>query len=351
MRDKFKMRLAAIVAVIFLGGVLCALYGKAGIFSRKSHDNAPDNIVVFIFDCLRYDAVDLADMKNLKEYSDGGVLFRCVAGGNRTFDGFNTILTGKYLNQIILNEDFTTSDKEILLPEIMKSEGWTTVFISSCVGDSGFAIHNWLQGSDYSESYEGYSTDPWYLKGESYRTIVRNKLDECFAEQASSRKLIVLHIAEPHEPYEGAGNSDREMYYNACRDGDESLKACFDLLGEYGVNTSNTVYFVTSDHGQQLLEYGSFGHGYTLNDEETIVPMAVFGKGIPALGERDRTVSHVDLLPAVMEICNIDLKRIYCGEDFLSVLEDAGQKTRVIYTMNYNVPARGFDIRSIEVNY
>lgn len=78
---------------------------------------------------------------------------------------------------------------------------------------------------------------------------------------------------------------------------DDHLHGLFDRLGW----ERNTVVFITADHGEELGEYGTVGHGQALFPEVMNIPLIVYGPGFPPrrIGE---PVSLVDVLPTVREL-------------------------------------------------
>lgn len=84
---------------------------------------------------------------------------------------------------------------------------------------------------------------------------------------------------------------------------DESLAyvdAQLARLGEaWAVSGRKVDWVVTSDHGEELGERGSWGHGHTLYPEVMRVPLIVSGASVPAAGVRDERVGLGDV-PATL---------------------------------------------------
>ncbi len=84
---------------------------------------------------------------------------------------------------------------------------------------------------------------------------------------------------------------------------DEHLGRLFDLLKTHGL-WDDTVVIVTADHGEEFFDHGHKGHKHNLYDETVRVPLIIkldeSGAGPP---RRDvRLVSHVDLLPTILDV-------------------------------------------------
>lgn len=63
----------------------------------------------------------------------------------------------------------------------------------------------------------------------------------------------------------------------------------------------DTIFILTSDHGEEFLEHGSLGHGETLYEEVLRVPLIVTGDGIAAGARVATMVSLLDVVPTVLE--------------------------------------------------
>lgn len=64
----------------------------------------------------------------------------------------------------------------------------------------------------------------------------------------------------------------------------------------------NTVFVITSDHGEEFWEHGGFEHGHTLMGELTRAPLILAGGAIAPRGRIDAVVEHVDLVRGLTTI-------------------------------------------------
>jgi len=72
-----------------------------------------------------------------------------------------------------------------------------------------------------------------------------------------------------------------------------------------GLEDSTLVLFV-ADHGEKFLDHGGFDHGATLYDVVIRVPMiAVWPGHIPAGEATDGTISLVDVMPTLLDLCGV----------------------------------------------
>ncbi|MEO7793622.1 MAG: sulfatase-like hydrolase/transferase, partial [Thermoanaerobaculia bacterium] len=180
-----------------------------------------------------------------------------------------------------------------------------------------------------------------------------------------------LHCYEVHEPYththfaEGmpsgrlAGefskeiwnrlrkrfSDDEKSYAKAMYDGDISYTDA--KLGEFfaGFERSgllaDSIVIVTSDHGEQFWENGSWGHGQNLHDHQIHVPLLVYlpesvrsdlvrasrakGKGAALVqGTVEDQVELIDLYPTLLDLIGVGLESPVNGRSLRSVLEGQG---------------------------
>lgn len=84
---------------------------------------------------------------------------------------------------------------------------------------------------------------------------------------------------------------------------DAEIGRFLDLLRELDLER-NTIVVLLSDHGEEFLEHGGFGHGRTLYDEVLRVPLIVSVPG--SAPRRDRTpVTLADVGPTLLSLCGL----------------------------------------------
>ncbi|MEO8277223.1 MAG: sulfatase [Thermoanaerobaculia bacterium] len=111
------------------------------------------------------------------------------------------------------------------------------------------------------------------------------------------------------------------------------LFAGFESAGMF----ENSIVIVTSDHGEQFWEHGSWGHGQNLYDHQIHIPLLVYlpksvrqeltlaGKGKALTqGVIDDQVELVDLYPTLLELLHIPLPAAVNGRSLVSMLQGGG---------------------------
>ncbi len=215
----------------------------------------------------------------------------------------------------------------------------------------------------FDRGFEIYRVDDWIHEP---KRIVE------WTEARSDRPyFLFLHCYETHEPYthtrfaEGLPSgrlagvfskeiwnrlrkrfSEEEMRYaEALYDGDIAYTDA--KIGEFfaGFETSgqlaNSIVIVTSDHGEQFWEHGSWGHGQNLHDHQIHVPLLVFlpesvreqlarssraeGKGQPLTqGVIEDQMELIDLYPTLLELLGVAMDGPVNGRSLVSLLEGRG---------------------------
>ena len=211
--------------------------------------------------------------------------------------------------------------QETPLPERMGQEGWRTeAVVTNAFLSQPFDMH---RGWDRFR----------YHHLASAKQVVDVAL-ETLEDHADRDVLLMLHLMEPHLPYEEpwtyrwrfAGRrpaslhsltrhwlhelpSDHEdlqeieSYVQARYDAniramDDQLLRLFRVLGP----EATVVLF--SDHGEEFWEHGGFEHGHSFYDELLRVPMVIRSPYLPA-GRIETPVSLLDLTPTILELAGL----------------------------------------------
>ena len=96
------------------------------------------------------------------------------------------------------------------------------------------------------------------------------------------------------------------MYDSAIKYVDQEIGRLVKYFKEQGIY-ENTIFVITSDHGESLIEHGIFFDHHGLYDESIHVPL-IFNN-LPVGGKRIKDfVQHVDIVPTLLDILNIPFK-------------------------------------------
>ena len=81
----------------------------------------------------------------------------------------------------------------------------------------------------------------------------------------------------------------------------ERIRAHLEQKGEL----DNTLWIITSDHGEMFFDKGQVTHGKTLYDVEARVPLIFNWPGHIQPEQRDEPISHLDVLPTVADLLGV----------------------------------------------
>lgn len=133
---------------------------------------------------------------------------------------------------------------------------------------------------------------------------------------APAPMFLYLHYMDPHQPYhpqrpwvtmpKSPGHLRRNLrlaaYDSEVSFVDAALRESLTPLLESG----RFVVIITADHGEEFLDHGHFGHGFSLYSELTHVPLIIHIPGLTTAARRIRGhVSLVDVLPTLCGIAGL----------------------------------------------
>jgi len=337
--------------------------------------NEQANVVVVVFDTARArDTVpaDESPLSTLARLADVGVEYRnAFATAPWTLPSHAGLLTGTYTSKHDTHGDNRHLDESLpTLPAVFSEHGYETRAISNntWIGaefgfDRGFdSFHAaWSAGStdpggpppdgDVSEHewrtrvterceatgttdlaldwIEGMEGDPFFL----FLNYIDAHFDytpprEYVADRLPpgydyDRALDILD--DPRAVNTGQRNlSDREsaalraLYRGELAHLDDSLSRIVTALRDVG-EWENTVLVVTSDHGENVGDYGYVGHQYCLYDTLLHVPLVVVGGSFDGASDSDRLVQTTDLAPTLLDEVGVDapgVRETFQGRSF-----------------------------------
>ncbi len=102
-----------------------------------------------------------------------------------------------------------------------------------------------------------------------------------------------------------------------------------------GLRDSNqlddTLIVLTADHGEAFFEHGGVTHGKTLYDEEARVPLLMHWPKRLAANDVDVPVSHLDIMPTVVELAGLPPHPAYQGTSLKPVIDGDDDRPGGIY--------------------
>lgn len=153
--------------------------------------------------------------------------------------------------------------------------------------------------------------------------------DEFLTDRSISNKQAISVNGKMHE--DGADLSDtdaddlRALYRGKVRYMDYHIGALLDSLKDRGL-FDETVFMITSDHGELFGKHGLFGHPPSGYEESFRVPFVTFGPGIPEGQRVDQLSSLLDIPPTMANIFDLSFDPDWEGESLLPYAKD-GRET------------------------
>jgi len=245
------------------------------------------------------------------------------------------------------------------------------------VGDAGFAMNRLKPVSTWTEFHQPNQE----RKGGDCKALVQEILS--FADKQAGQRFFVsavameAHTAYLYHPgvtehyYDGPFDPEigkrpdgvqltaivggklkmtpeRWAQLKGLYDGEvEHFDGCFGALvqglAERGLD--DTPIVLLADHGEGFFEHGSMGHAYGQYAELTNVPLLVFDQGLGRSQKISTVVSHLDVVPTIVDRMGVPADERVQGESLLPMILRAGPWVpRVMpseYGRSYGLRARG----------
>lgn len=91
------------------------------------------------------------------------------------------------------------------------------------------------------------------------------------------------------------------------------------------IDSGRTIVIFVSDHGEELMDHGSMGHGHTLFEEILEVPaIFVSSKTLPSGAVMEDPASMIDVAPTILELLGLPAEPRFAGRGLLRALTGAG---------------------------
>lgn len=290
-----------------------------------SGGSEPDIILVTI-DTLRSDAVSFTGAKNSKtpfidELAKSGVYYANAHSHNViTFPSHTNILTGllPYQHGIRDNAGFVLDPKFKTAAWYLKERGYATgAFVAAFPLDARFGLN--ADFDVYDDQYEQGARPTQFTVPERPASQVFAAAQQWYDSVAGKKRFLWVHIYEPHLPYKPVSpfkEQYKNPYYAEVAGADDALGKFLRPILE---QNPNTMVVLTGDHGEGMGEHGEFTHSVFAYEETLHVPLIVYEKGRVKPRLEKKYVSHVDILPTIMERLGIKKPADLTGSSLLNV--------------------------------
>lgn len=307
------------------------------------------NVVLVTIDTLRADRLssygsEQVATPHMDRLAREGVRFSNAATTVPfTLPAHCSIMTGAYppFHGVRENVGYSLDEATPTLAEVLSAGGWNTAgFVSAFVLDSRWGI-----GRGFDHYRDDFQLDPnrpsvnvGQVQHEGTDTI--EKALAWLDEPRDSPFFLWIHLFEPHDPYTPP-EPYRSRYPDRPYDGEVAYADSLVGLLREGLESrgvlDESVFLLTSDHGEGLGEHGEGFHGYFIYDSTVRVPLILrlpFGDFEGRVV--DEAVSHVDIVPTVLSITGQEVPTEVQGVDLRPlILGRPRESGREVYTESY----------------
>lgn len=324
---------------------LLACLGSS-LSSCSSSEPAPDgpipaggpSVLFITLDTTRADRLGSyghagARTPRMDELALSGVRFdRAYSQVPLTLASHASMLSGWHPNGTGLHVNFqgAVANEVRLLPEAFRASGYrTAAFISAWVLNSEFGLD---RGFDHYDDLSDRTTGSEEQVERPADEIVDSAL-EWLAQDPDQPFFAWLHFFDAHDPYEPPEGF--RLGFDHPYDGelafiDTQIGRVLDWLDESGLR-EDTLVVITGDHGESLGEHGEGTHGLLIYDWALRVPLIISGAGIEQARVVPQTVSLVDLLETIVELCGGEVAWRHEGDSLKGALLGQPYQSRPVY--------------------
>jgi arylsulfatase A-like enzyme len=321
--------------------------GEGGRFYAPAPRSPKDvNLILLSIDTLRADRLtsyghrhDTAPFIH-ERFAQGGTVFEnCVAAATTTTPSHITMFTSLHPATHRSITGMEVLPRSIVtMPELIRALGIET---------GAFTENAWLGvrhgfGRGFNSYAESKSASVMATEGQVEETFARAR--EWLEWNREKRFFLFLHTYQVHDPYappaeyeglyaehdgitigEDSPQHLRELadYDREIRFTDDELHSLFAGLEGLGLG-GNTLFILTSDHGEEFLEHGLLRHGANMYEESIRVPLMFWGPGVPAGKRIPFPVGHIDLMPTILDILAVPPPEPIEGVSLVGLIDGSG---------------------------
>lgn len=346
----------AVAAPVFLTGLL--VLGSIAGCARPATDIAAGwrpgsaagyDLLLVTLDTTRADHLGAygypaAETPNLDRLAREGVRFtEAITPVPLTLPAHSSMLTGLWPQHhgARVNSEFRLGPGPSTLGEKLGGAGYATAaFVSAFVLDARYGTGRGF--ATYDDAVAPVA-GPGFASGNLERKAP-GTTDAYLAwtekQPAGGRRFAWIHYFDAHAPYEPPPDLARrfagKLYDGEIALVDRELGRVLAALERSG-RLAKTLVVVTADHGEGLGEHGESTHGHFLYDSTVRVPLIVHAPAALGAGVVDgRVVSHVDLLPTLLELLGVEDGERRDGESWVGRAPSAKRTVYLETTAPYH---------------
>ena len=346
-----------LIALVVLGAaiaVFLSMRSEKASVSTPSRDSgtsltsAPEelNVILITIDTLRADRIgaygsDRVATPNMDRLADEGILFTNAASTVPfTLPAHSSIMTGSYPphHGVRENVGYVLGSSLPTLAEEMSASGRSTAgFVSAFVLDARWGI-----GRGFDTYFDEFDLEE--NESANLGSVQRDGADTIseavrWLDTSPAQPLFLwLHLYDAHDPYEPI-EPYRSQYPNRPYEGEvaytEFQTGEFRSALEERDLLENSLLILTSDHGEGLGQHREGFHGFFIYDSTVHVPLMIRLPGQEGAGRVvDEAVSHVDLMPTILEVVGRPIPEQAQGQSLVPLIRGTtkGEFESAIYS-------------------
>lgn len=265
------------------------------------------SVLLIVIDSLRADALSAERTPELLELAGASQSFaQAYSPTSTTETTFPSLLSSRPLSDTGARNPVVEGTFRIdaTMAERFEAAGYATAVFSDLdfhpICMRGFQARNPFWRDDSVPNVKHDLTTASYARG---------VLD--YMKATSGPKFVLMHLADVHAPYvidedrSGRSESEAGAYLNGVEYTSKHLGQFFARLQAEKL-LNNTVIALTADHGEELLKRGHHGHGASVFDEATHVPLILWIPGCPA-HRYERAIGTTRLGPTLGTIAGVSI--------------------------------------------
>lgn len=277
--------------------------------------NPEQNILLILVEGLSQHQIIDNTLKNLKAIGeDHFSVQHFITTQRQTNRGLYATFCGKYPNLIskIAKADIvgTFGADTLCLPEILKQNGYETVFLQSA--DLSFMRKDlFTQQIGFNQTYGNPNwinarlKTAWGIDDLTLYDSALYKIEEL--NKQNKKWFMSLLTVSTHHPYKFPGSAETASYEDALQFADDSVNTLIKKLKENNI-IDNTLVIIMSDEANGT---GDIGLGRSENHNTNFLsdnhgPLVVLGRRAPEKTVQREFFSQVDIPSSVLDYLNID---------------------------------------------
>ena len=371
---------------ILMGLTIFVTAPGCGMNARKAaQENGPENVVLIVVDTLRADRLEatrneIPVMPRLKARSETGWNFtRAISPGSWTKPSMASMFTSLYPE--VHNVQFLVSNTDPKAPVMTDVLAEDIETLGTYMKEHGYATaavqaNSLLQEVGAERGFDSYE----FLPYPEYRA---NRITEAALEviaDLESPFFLYVHYMDPHAEYTPPEEyreifgplpeisrqdaeilkewpdyymdriwhdqrmSSKRKFADLSESARERMRILYDgearfiddqvdrLLDAVDARHPNTFTILTADHGEELWEHGSVGHGKSVYEEVVHVPLFMTGPGLNR-SRIEELVQTFDILPSIAHRLGLVPRSHWQGRSLFNSVKDSA-KSRPAFVNN-----------------